>query len=52
MVRSDYCWSSRNLQFVEQGQYQPLAMEVQVPIIYAGVNGLVSVEAPVRSNVI
>lgn len=24
----------------EQGQYQPLAMEVQVPIIYAGVNGL------------
>ena len=27
----------------EQGQYQPLAMEIQVPIIYAGVNGLVSV---------
>jgi len=26
----------------EQGQYQPLATEVQVPIIYAGVNGLVS----------
>ena len=25
----------------EQGQYQPLPMEVQVPIIYAGVNGLV-----------
>ena len=24
----------------EQGQYQPLATEVQVPIIYAGVNGL------------
>ena len=24
----------------EQGQYQPLAMEIQVPIIYAGVNGL------------
>ena len=28
--------------FPEQGQYQPLATEVQVPIIYAGVNGLVS----------
>ena len=27
--------------YVEQGQYQPLAMEIQVPIIYAGVNGLV-----------
>lgn len=27
---------------IEQGQYQPLAMEIQVPIIYAGVNGLVS----------
>lgn len=26
--------------YPEQGQYQPLAMEVQVPIIYAGVNGL------------
>ena len=26
----------------EQGQYQPLSTEVQVPIIYAGVNGLVS----------
>jgi len=26
--------------FTEQGQYQPLATEVQVPIIYAGVNGL------------
>jgi hypothetical protein len=25
----------------EQGQYQPLSMEIQVPIIYAGVNGLV-----------
>jgi F-type H+-transporting ATPase subunit alpha len=24
----------------EQGQYQPLATEIQVPIIYAGVNGL------------
>ena len=28
---------------VEQGQYQPLPVEIQVPIIYAGVNGLVSV---------
>lgn len=28
----------------EQGQYQPLAMEVQVPIIYAGVNGLVRLD--------
>ena len=27
---------------LEQGQYQPLSTEVQVPIIYAGVNGLVS----------
>jgi hypothetical protein len=27
---------------LEQGQYQPLATEIQVPIIYAGVNGLVS----------
>jgi len=26
----------------EQGQYQPMATEVQVPIIYAGVHGLVS----------
>lgn len=26
----------------EQGQYQPLPTEIQVPIIYAGVNGLVS----------
>jgi F-type H+-transporting ATPase subunit alpha len=27
--------------FTEQGQYQPLPTEIQVPIIYAGVNGLV-----------
>jgi F-type H+-transporting ATPase subunit alpha len=26
--------------YIEQGQYQPLATEIQVPIIYAGVNGL------------
>lgn len=28
------------MSFAEQGQYQPLATEMQVPIIYAGVNGL------------
>ena len=28
--------------YPEQGQYQPLPTEIQVPIIYAGVNGLVS----------
>jgi F-type H+-transporting ATPase subunit alpha len=28
--------------WLEQGQYQPLPTEIQVPIIYAGVNGLVS----------
>jgi len=27
-------------ELLKQGQYQPLATEVQVPIIYAGVNGL------------
>ena len=32
---------SRLNSFAEQGQYQPLSMEIQVPIIYAGVNGLV-----------
>ena len=31
---------SRLTELLKQGQYQPLAMEVQVPIIYAGVNGL------------
>lgn len=36
----------------EQGQYQPLAMEVQVPIIYAGVNGLVCLDRfmPISSD--
>jgi F-type H+-transporting ATPase subunit alpha len=29
--------------FAEQGQYDPLPTEVQVPIIFAGVNGLVSI---------
>ncbi|KAF7797501.1 hypothetical protein EIP86_008701 [Pleurotus ostreatoroseus] len=31
---------ARLTELLKQGQYQPLAMEVQVPIIYAGVNGL------------
>ncbi|KAG9312866.1 P-loop containing nucleoside triphosphate hydrolase protein [Chiua virens] len=31
---------SRLTELLKQGQYQPLPMEVQVPIIYAGVNGL------------
>jgi F-type H+-transporting ATPase subunit alpha len=26
--------------FTEQGQYQPLPVEIQIPVIYAGVNGL------------
>ena len=33
---------ARLTELLKQGQYQPLATEVQVPIIYAGVNGLVS----------
>jgi hypothetical protein len=36
------CKKILKLSPIEQGQYQPLATEVQVPIIYAGVNGLVS----------
>ena len=42
---SMFCFQSSFLMltfFSEQGQYQPLSTEVQVPIIYAGVNGLVS----------
>ncbi|KAH8921314.1 ATP synthase F1, alpha subunit [Atractiella rhizophila] len=31
---------SRLTELLKQGQYQPLAFELQVPIIYAGVNGL------------
>ncbi|KAG5730127.1 hypothetical protein E4T56_gene4791, partial [Termitomyces sp. T112] len=31
---------ARLTELLKQGQYQPLPMEVQVPIIYAGVNGL------------
>lgn len=31
---------SRLTELLKQGQYQPLAFEIQVPIIYAGVNGL------------
>ena len=34
---------ARLTELLKQGQYQPLAMEIQVPIIYAGVNGLVRV---------
>jgi F-type H+-transporting ATPase subunit alpha len=32
-----------NLVLTEQGQYEPLPTEIQVPIIFAGVNGLVCV---------
>ncbi|MEI4889684.1 F0F1 ATP synthase subunit alpha, partial [Klebsiella pneumoniae] len=31
---------SRLTELLKQGQYQPLAIEIQVPILYAGVNGL------------
>jgi len=31
---------SRLTELLKQGQYQPISVEVQVPIIYAGVNGL------------
>jgi len=31
---------ARLTELLKQGQYQPLSTEVQVPIIYAGVNGL------------
>ncbi|KAG6805456.1 hypothetical protein H0H92_015301, partial [Tricholoma furcatifolium] len=31
---------ARLTELLKQGQYQPLPTEVQVPIIYAGVNGL------------
>ncbi|KAI0305980.1 ATP synthase F1 alpha subunit [Multifurca ochricompacta] len=31
---------ARLTELLKQGQYQPLPMEIQVPIIYAGVNGL------------
>ncbi|BGP07569.1 Alpha subunit of the F1 sector of mitochondrial F1F0 ATP synthase [Rhodotorula toruloides] len=31
---------SRLTELLKQGQYQPLPIEIQVPIIYAGVNGL------------
>ncbi|KAJ3720986.1 P-loop containing nucleoside triphosphate hydrolase protein [Lentinula raphanica] len=37
---SDLDASTRFLLSREQGQYQPLSTEIQVPIIYAGVNGL------------
>jgi F-type H+-transporting ATPase subunit alpha len=32
---------ARLTELLKQGQYQPLAMEIQVPITYAGVSGLV-----------
>jgi len=31
---------SRLTELLKQGQYKPMAFEIQVPIIYAGVNGL------------
>ena len=31
---------SRLTELLKQGQYQPMAFEVQVPILFAGVNGL------------
>jgi len=31
---------ARLTELLKQGQYQPLAVEVQIPVIYAGVNGL------------
>ena len=34
---------ARLAELLKHGQYQPLAMEIQVPIIYAGVNCLVRV---------
>ena len=34
---------ARLTELLKQGQYQPLPTEIQVPIIYAGVNGLVSI---------
>lgn len=33
---------ARLTELLKQGQYQPLKVEIQVPIIFAGVNGLVS----------
>ena len=37
---------ARLTELLKQGQYQPLSMEIQVPIIYAGVNGLVRTSSP------
>ena len=31
---------ARLTELLKQGQYQPMTFEVQVPILYAGVNGL------------
>ncbi|KAJ6525229.1 P-loop containing nucleoside triphosphate hydrolase protein [Mycena vulgaris] len=33
---------ARLTELLKQGQYQPMAMELQAPIIYAGVNGLLN----------
>lgn len=41
---------ARLTELLKQGQYQPLAMEVQVPIIYAGVNGLVCYSSVVTDS--
>jgi hypothetical protein len=41
---------ARLTELLKQGQYQPLAMEIQVPIIYAGVNGLVRVQCLCSAN--
>ena len=41
---------ARLTELLKQGQYQPLSMEIQVPIIYAGVNGLVSLSPTLFST--
>lgn len=40
---------ARLTELLKQGQYQPLPMEVQVPIIYAGVNGLVCYQSSLEA---
>lgn len=41
---------ARLTELLKQGQYQPMAFEVQVPILYAGVNGLLD-KVPVEKVV-
>ncbi|KNZ58080.1 ATP synthase F1, alpha subunit [Puccinia sorghi] len=41
---------ARLTELLKQGQYQPLAFEVQVPILYAGVNGMLD-KVPVEKIV-